>query len=115
MKRYLGYIVIGIVSLTTIASGSVVTSGDYQRTYLVEGKLYHHIIDPETLMPSTYWRSVTIICGDSGLADALSTALFLMDREAGQALLEQCGAMAMWVDAENHVFYSPGFENLIRT
>lgn len=98
-----------------VSGGSVVTSGDYQRTYLVEGKLYHHIIDPETLMPSTYWRSVTIICGDSGLADALSTALFLMDREAGQALLEQCGAMAMWVDAENRVFYSPGFENLIRT
>ena len=98
-----------------VSDTNVVTSGDYQRTYLVDGKLYHHIIDPETLMPSTYWRSVTIVCNDSGLADALSTALFLMEREAGLALLEQCDAMAMWVDAEGNVFYSPGFENLIRT
>ena len=98
-----------------VSGGSVVTSGDYQRTYMVDGKLYHHIIDPDTLMPSTYWRSVTIICGDSGLADALSTALFLMEREAGQALLDQCGAMAMWVDAEGNIFYSPGFDALIRT
>ena len=98
-----------------VTGGSVVTSGDYQRFYEVDGKRYHHIIDPETLMPSTYWRSVTIVCNDSGLADTLSTALFLMEREAGLALLEQCDAMAMWVDAEGNVFYSPGFENLIRT
>ena len=98
-----------------VSDTNVVTSGDYQRTYLVDGKLYHHIIDPETLMPSTYWRSVTIVCNDSGLADTLSTALFLMEREAGLALLEQCDAMAMWVDADGNIFYSPGFENLIRT
>ena len=97
------------------ATDSVVTSGDYQRTYMVDGKLYHHIIDPETLYPSTYWRSVTIVCGDSGLADALSTALFLLPLEEGQALLETCGAEAMWVDAAGEQFYSPGFEALIRT
>ena len=94
---------------------SVVTSGDYQRTYMVEGKLYHHIIDPGTLYPSEYWRSVTILCEDSGLADALSTALFLLPLEEGQALLEKCGAEAMWVDAAGQMFYSPGFEERIRT
>lgn len=98
-----------------VSGGSVVTSGDYQRTYLVDGKLYHHIIDPETLMPSTYWRSVTVVCDDSGLADALSTALFLMSREDGQALLDKTGAMALWVDAQGNRYYSPGFEAMIRT
>lgn len=98
-----------------VSGGSVVTSGDYQRAYMVDGKMYHHIIDPETLMPSEYWRSVTIVCDDSGLADALSTALFLMPQSEGQALLDQCGAMAMWVDAEGGIYYSPGFEELIRT
>lgn len=94
---------------------SVVTSGDYQRAYAVDGKLYHHIIDPATLYPSTYWRSVTVVCADSGLADALSTALFLLPLEEGQALLQTCGAEAMWVDHEKAIFYSPGFEALIRT
>ena len=98
-----------------VTGGSVVTSGDYQRNYAVDGKLYHHIIDPDTLFPSEYWRSVTIVCADSGLADALSTALFLLPREEGQKLLEECGAEAMWVDAEGAIFYSPGFQELIRT
>ena len=98
-----------------VTGGSVVTSGDYQRTYLVDGESYHHIIDPETLMPSRYWRSVTVVCADSGIADALSTALFLMSQEEGQALLTRCNAEAMWVDAEGREFFSPGFRELLRT
>ena len=98
-----------------VTSGSVVTSGDYQRAYVVDGELYHHIIDPKTLYPSTLWRSVTIICEDSGLADALSTALFVLPEEEGQNLLEKFGAEAMWVDREGNRFYSPGFQEFIRT
>ena len=98
-----------------VSSGCVVTSGDYQRCYAVYGKLYHHIIDPETLYPGTFWRSVTIVCDDSGLSDALSTALFLLPMEEGQMLLDACGAKAMWVDADGNQYYSPGFDALIRT
>lgn len=98
-----------------VTGGSYVTSGDYQRAYTVDGKLYHHIIDPDTLMPSAYWRSVTVVCDDSGLADALSTALFVLPREDGQKLLDERGAMAMWVDSQGGIYYSPGFENIIRT
>ena len=98
-----------------LTKGSVVTSGDYQRAYTVDGKSYHHIIDPETLYPSACWRSVTIVCEDSGLADALSTALFVLPQEEGQTLLDQCGAMALWVCMDGTILYSPGFETLIRT
>ena len=98
-----------------LTEGSLVTSGDYQRYYYVDGKLYHHIIDPDTLYPSQFWSSVTIVCQDSGLADALSTALFLMDRESGQKLLDLYGAEALWVDREMKLYYSPGFQDLIRT
>ena len=98
-----------------LTKGSLVTSGDYQRAYVVDGELYHHIIDPNTLYPSTLWRSVTILCDDSGLADALSTALFLLPREEGQALLDKTGAMAMWVNRKGEIFYSPGFQDNIRT
>lgn len=98
-----------------VTGGSVVTSGDYQRTYVVDGKAYHHIIDPDTLYPSEYWRAVTIVCEDSGVADALSTALFLLPMEEGQKLLDRCGAKALWVDLDGNLHYSPGFNDLIRT
>lgn len=98
-----------------VTRGSVVTSGDYQRTYMVDGKAYHHIIDPQTLYPSTLWRSVSVVCEDSALADALSTALFLLPQEQGQALIEKCGAEAMWLDSEGNRFYSSGFKAMIRT
>lgn len=98
-----------------VTGGSYVTSGDYQRSYTVDGKTYHHIIDPDTLMPSQYWRSVTIVCEDSGLADALSTALFVLPQEAGQKLLDETGAMAIWVDGEGKIYYSPGVQDIIRT
>ncbi len=98
-----------------LSSGSVVTSGDYQRSYTVAGEKYHHIIDPATLYPGKLWRSVTIVCPDSGLADALSTALFLLPMEEGQALLTQFGAEALWVAPDGGLFYSPGFQALIRT
>ena len=98
-----------------LTKGSLVTSGDYQRAYVVDGELYHHIIDPNTLYPSTLWRSVTILCEDSGLADALSTALFLLPQEEGQALLDETGAFALWVNRSGEIFYSPGFQDHIRT
>ena len=98
-----------------VTDGSYVTSGDYQRSFEADGKMYHHIIDPETLMPSEYWSSVTVICDDSGLADALSTALFLMNRADGQALLDSCAAVAMWVDRDGICYYSPGFAENIRS
>lgn len=98
-----------------VTKNNVVTSGDYQRYFIVDGKVYHHIIDPNTLLPGAYWRSVTIVCSDSGLADALSTALFLLPLEDGKMLLDNCSAEAMWVDADGNQYYSPGFNALIRT
>ena len=97
-----------------VTGGSIVTSGDYQRTYYVEGQAYHHIIDPSTLMPGLYWRSVSIVCPDSGLADALSTGLFLMDLEQGKALAERCGAEVLWVAADGTEHMTAGFQSMLR-
>lgn len=102
----------GYLYKVNITGGCVVTSGDYQRYFTVDGKIYHHIIDPQTLMPSTYWRSVTVVCADSGLADALSTALFLLPLEEGRALLAKTGAEAMWVNAQGDKYYSDNFKNI---
>ena len=97
-----------------VTGGAVVTSGDYQRTYTVDGKQYHHIIDPETRMPGEYWSSVTVVCADSAVADALSTALFLLPLEEGKALAENCDAQVLWVDCQRNKHMTPGFQKMLR-
>lgn len=87
-------------ALTTmgVVDKSVVTSGDYQRFYEVDGKRYCHIIDPKTLMPADNFSSVSIICEDSAIADALSTALFVLPKDEGEGILNSIeGAKAIWV------------------
>ena len=87
-----------------ISDVSLVTSGDYERYYLVDGEKYHHIIDPSTNMPANYFTSVSIFTKDSGLADALSTALFCMNYEEGNALIKKIGGVdVIWVLADGTV------------
>ncbi len=93
---------------------SVVTSGDYQRYYTVDGERYHHLIDPETLHPGKYWKSVTVVCEDSGLADGLSTALFLLPKEEGEKIAKQNNAVACWIASEEEIYYSEGFKEIIK-
>lgn len=92
---------------------SIVTSGSYHRYFTVNGERYGHIIDPRTLAPGDLWEAVCILCPDSGIADALSTALYLLPMEEGLPLLERFNAHAMWVDKDGSLFYSPGFEKYI--
>ena len=94
-----------------VESEAVVTSGSYQRYYYVDGKAYHHIIDPETLFPGENYRSVSVVCDSSATGDALSTALFCMTYEEGSALVNSLeNVEAMWVLPNGEVKYSNGFE-----
>ena len=108
------------VGTVRLEDAFAVTSGSYQRFFEENGKTYHHIIDPATGCPAdSGLMSVTIVAdaaeGNGTMCDALSTALFLLPMDAGQKLLDECGAEAMWVDAEGNMYYSTGFEKLIRT
>lgn len=95
---------------------SAVTSGDYQRYYTVDGVNYHHLIDPATLMPGNYMRAVTVVTEDSGLADLLSTTLFLMSVEEGKAFLEAYPEVeAYWVLHDGTVHYTDGMAAMLRS
>ena len=94
----------------SIASGYVVTSGDYQRYYTVDGVRYNHIIDPDTLISADKHASVTVISQDGALADALSTALFIMDTDEGRALIDSIDdAEALWIAKDGGITRTDGF------
>lgn len=93
-----------------------VTSGDYQRFYYVGDKVYNHIIDPKTGYPKDKIKSVTVLCNDSGLADFLSTSLFLMDVEEGKKLLEKVeGAEAYWILSDGSVHFTEKMEKMLKS
>lgn len=99
-----------------LAGLSAVTSGDYQRYYTVDNVNYHHLIDPDTLMPGTHMRSVTVVTEDSGLADLMSTTLFLLPWEEGMKLVDATdGLEAYWVLNDGSVQYSSGMEKMLRS
>lgn len=90
---------------------AVVTSGNYQRYFTVDGVRYHHLIDPDTCFPADFTASVSVIGPDSGMADILSTALFLLPPEEGQALLNTArNYEAVWILKDGTQIFSTGFD-----
>ncbi|MFV0342480.1 MAG: FAD:protein FMN transferase [Anaerocolumna sp.] len=97
-----------------LSNKTLVSSGDYERYYTVDGVRYHHIIDPETLMPSTYFTAVSILTDNGGFADGLSTAIFNMSYEDGLDLIESLSdTEALWVFKDGSMKYSSGFSDYI--
>lgn len=93
---------------------SLVSSGNYERYYTVNDKIYHHIIDPDTLMPSEYFVAVSVVCEDSGMADVLSTTIYNMPYEKGLTLIEGLeNTEALWILHDGSMLYSDGFEDLV--
>lgn len=91
------------------------TAGDYERSFVSDGKRYHHIIDPRTGWPATASRSVTIWAKDAFTADAIDDAVFILGPEKGLALVESiddCGAVI--VDDKNKVWISKRLKGLLQ-
>lgn len=86
-----------------VTNTSIVTSGDYQRYFDLDGVRYCHIIDPDTLKPAHEIKSATVIKEDSGLCDFLSTAAFNSSDEEIQALSDKTGAAIIWVDKDMNI------------
>lgn len=98
-----------------LTDASVVTSGDYDRYYKVGDITLHHLIDSETLMPGDYYRAVTLVTDHSGLADFLSTTVFLLPYEEGRALVESLGIEAMWIFKDRTIETTDGFKAMMHS
>jgi len=95
-----------LVSLD-LADASIVTSGDYERFFVADGKRYHHLIDPATGQPARGCQNVTVIAVKAAEADALATAAFVMGAREGIAFLRgQPGVEGIIVDTAGELLWT---------
>lgn len=88
-----------LLGTVTVESGSVATSGDYERFFVHDGVRYSHVLDPRTGWPARGTAQTTVIAPNGTDADALSTALFVLGPEKGREILARHApeATAVWV------------------
>jgi len=103
-----------IFATVDVSDGTFSTSGDYSRSFLKDGRRYHHILDPATGEPSLGCRSVTILTGSATIADGLSTGVFVLGPERGMALIEQLPDVeGIIVSSKNEVLVSSGLKGRV--
>jgi thiamine biosynthesis lipoprotein len=104
-----------LASLELAGNASVFTSGDYERFFEVDGKRYHHIIDPRSGWPADRTTSVTVIHDNAAMADAATTALFVAGPDDW---IETAGNMhiglVMLIDADGIIHMTPAMQSRIR-
>ena len=105
-----------LLDVIYLAEGSVDTSGDYQRYYRVNGEMYHHLIDPDTLMPANHYRAVTVVATEPAPADFMSSALFLVPFEESLDMAESLEQFeALWVMPDGEVRLTDGMQDLLQS
>jgi FAD:protein FMN transferase len=83
------------------------TAGDYERSFILDGKRYHHIIDPRTGYPATRSRSVTIYAPSALIADAVDDAVFILGWQKGFEMIDKLDDVgAVVVDDKGKVHVS---------
>jgi thiamine biosynthesis lipoprotein len=100
-----------LIGAVSVVNQTVVTSGDYQRTFTdSQGKRHHHILDPTTGYPAESGLiSVSIVTEKSVAADPLSTIVFVAGMETGLAFLRSLPETeAIVVDSNLNVYVTPG-------
>lgn len=96
-------------------SSAIVTSGDYERYFEEGGKRYHHLLDPFTGFPAGELVSVTVVAPEAVIADALSTAIFVVGPTRGMELLDRFpGVEAFLVLPGMKVSFTPGLEERLK-
>lgn len=104
-----------LASVEIEANDSVFTSGDYERFFEVDGKRYHHIIDPRSGYPADTTMSVTVIHENAATADAAATALFVAGPEDWVVIARKLGiGLVMLINSDGIIHMSPAMQSRIR-
>ena len=100
-----------VLASLNIPNGSVVTSGGYEKYALINGKRYSHIIDPRTGAPAAGVKSVSIVCPNPELGDALATTVTVLGEVAGLALINRLkGIECLLVNHQGEIRYSDNLQ-----
>ena len=92
-----------IIAVLPLNNEAVATSGDYQRYFFYKNIRYHHIMDPVTGEPARNAISATVICPDAVMADAYSTAVFVMGKKKGLEFLNREKLQGIIIDEDGAV------------
>ena len=95
-----------VFALIRLEDHAFSTAGDYERYFFLDGKRYHHILDPRTGNPAMASRSVTVYAKTALLADALDDAIFILGWKRGFEMIEKIpdvGAVAVDADGTVHL------------
>lgn len=93
-------------SYCDINNMAVATSGNYEKYVIIDGKKYSHTIDPKTGYPVTGIKSVTILCPNAEVADAMTTPVIIMGIKAGLNLINQMKGIACIIIDNNDTIYT---------
>jgi thiamine biosynthesis lipoprotein len=98
-----------LLGLVELQRGCVASSGDYERSFVVDGKRYHHVLDPRTGYPAEGLRGVTLVSEDAQAVNGLSVAAMVLGKQAGKKLLEEtAGVEALLVDRDGDLWMTRG-------
>ena len=100
----------GVLATVDLHDESISTAGDYERSFVIDGCRYHHILDPRTGYPARGARSVTVVAPRGVLADGLDTGLLIMGARRGAKVAASAGVAALFVDAAGTLQFSRGAE-----
>jgi len=102
-----------LLGIIELREGYVVSSGDYERYFMRNGRRYHHILDPHTGYPTEGPRGVTLVAGDLEAVNGLSAAIMVMGMEKGRRLImDTPGLEGIIVGRDGEVWLSAGMRLL---
>jgi len=96
-----------VFSMLNVTNMALATSGNYEKYITIDGKRYSHTINPRTGLPVTGIKSVTILCPNAEIADAMATPVMIMGIRAGLDMINQLRDIeAVLIDDEDKVYTS---------